>query len=316
MKRFLIFILIAILFGAVVFGMTSYNKYKNTLEKIASQDGQNDQEEDHKETGLIENRKLSDPFILLLFGISEREAFNDPGHSDTVMLALVDPELKKVHLISIPRDSYVDIPGHGKGRINFAYPRGGASLLMEILESWLDLDIYAYASINFQGFIDLVDLLGGIEVCVPRDMHYDDPFDGTSIHLEKGEHQLLNGTDTLGFVRFRKSNDGIHDSDYQRIERQQIALSLLADKVSSIGTLTRINEIMDVLSVNVKTSLKAVELDSLIKSFVTFNIDNMHTTSIRGEGHLVNGAWYEIITEEEKGRIQRIIKDFMERNYP
>ena len=113
-------------------------------------------------------------------------------------------------------------------------------------------------------------------------------------------------------MRFRKSNDGVHDSDYQRMERQQLALSLLADKLSSIRTLTKISRIMEILSANVKTSLKADELDALIKSFLSFKIDNLQTTSIQGGGHLINEAWYEIVTEEEKGRIQNIIQDFME----
>lgn len=314
MKRVVIFLLILLLIGAGACGVTNYVEYKKTLEKMTVQEEQNNQEEGHGEIGLIEKRILSAPFALLLFGISEREAFNDPGHSDTIMLALVDAELGKVHLISIPRDAYVDIPGYGKDRINSAYPRKGPALLMETLENWLDLDIYAYVSINFQGFIDLVDLVDGIEVCVPREMHYDDPVDGTSIHLEKGEKHL-DGKDTLGFVRFRKSNDGIHDSDYQRMERQQLALSLLADKLSSIRTLTRISRIMEILSENVKTTLKADELDALIKSFLSFNINNLQTTSIQGGGHLINGAWYEIVAEEEKGRIQSIIQNFMEENY-
>ena len=149
MKRAVTILLILILIGAGACGVTSYVEYKNTLEKMTVPEDQNNQEEG--ETGLIENQKLVDPFAILLFGISEREAFNDPGHSDTIMLALVDPEPAKVHLISIPRDAYVDIPGFGKDRINTAYPRGGPALLMETLENWLDLDIYAYASINFQG---------------------------------------------------------------------------------------------------------------------------------------------------------------------
>jgi LCP family protein required for cell wall assembly len=313
MKRAVIILLIILLLGAGACGVTNYVEYRKTLEKMSVPEEQNNQEEGHEEIGIIENRKLAAPFALLLFGISEREAFNDPGHSDTIMLALVDPELVKVHLISIPRDAYVDIPGYGKNRINSAYPRGGAALLMETIENWLDLDLYAYVSINFQGFIDLVDLVDGIEVYVPREMHYDDPVDGTSIHLSKGQH-LLDGKDALGFVRFRKSNDGVHDSDYQRMERQQLALSLLADKLSSIRTLARINRIMDILSANVKTTLKADELDALIKSFLSFNISNLQTTSIQGGGHLINEAWYELVTEEEKGRIQNIIQDFMKGN--
>ena len=311
MKKPIVYVLVAVLIVGVVSFVLSINaKYQQTLTNIAKIEENKEAEENTGE--IIEEKKSEDPFILLLFGISNRAILNDPGRADTIMLALVDPLSGKIQLISIPRDAYVDIPGYGENKINAAYPRGEADLLKKTIENWLDIDIHAYASINFEGFIDLVDLVGGIEVYVPRDMKYDDIADGTSIDLKKGE-QVLDGKNALDFVRFRISNDGRHSSDYARMERQQQALTVLSNKLASIRMITRVNHIMNILSANVKTSLSVDELDSLIKRFYAIDMQSLETTSLQGGGHLINGAWYEIVPDTEVERIQGIIKAFYEK---
>ncbi len=311
MKKPIVYVLVAVLIVGVVSFVLSINaKYQQTLTNIAKIEENKEAEE--KTGEIIEEKKSEDPFILLLFGISNRAILNDPGRADTIMLALVDPLSGKIQLISIPRDAYVDIPGYGENKINAAYPRGEADLLKKTIENWLDIDIHAYASINFEGFIDLVDLVGGIEVYVPRDMKYDDIADGTSIDLKKGE-QVLDGKNALDFVRFRISNDGRHSSDYARMERQQQALTVLSNKLASIRMITRVNHIMNILSANVKTSLSVDELDSLIKRFYAIDMQSLETTSLQGGGHLINGAWYEIVPDTEVERIQGIIKAFYEK---
>ncbi len=310
MKKPFVYILVAVLIvGAVSYGLSINAKYKQTLTNIAQVEEKKEAEET---TGKpIAEIKSEEPFILLLFGISNRVTLNDPGRADTIMLALIDPGSGKIQLISIPRDAYVDIPGYGENKINAAYPRGEADLLKQTIENWLDIDIHAYASINFEGFIDIVDLVGGIEIYVPRDMKYDDIADGTSIDLKKGE-QVLNGKNALDFVRFRMSNDGRHSSDYDRMERQQQALSVLSGKLASIRMITRVNHIMNILSANVKTSLSVDKLDSLIKRFYAIDMQALETTSLQGGGYLINGAWYEIVPDTEIERIQGIIKVFYE----
>lgn len=292
MKKTLLFILLAVFItGAVIFGLTLNARYKNTLTSISVAVKENEDDEFTKET--IEEAKQT-PFILLLFGISNREALNDPGKADTIMLALINPELGEISLISIPRDAYVDVPGYGKDKINSAYFLGKADLLKKTIESWLEIDIHAYASINFEGFIDLVDLVGGIRVNVPRDMKYNDPVDGTNIDLKKGE-QVLDGKNALDFVRFRKSSDGRHASDYERIERQQQALTVLSNNLASIRMIARVHSIMDILSANVETSLTVEELDLLMKKFYSTDMQEIQTTSLQGGGHLINGVWENII---------------------
>lgn len=257
-----------------------------------------------------ENAKDVDPFAMLIYGISAREHLNnDPGHSDTMMIALVDPQKEKVSLISIPRDSYVNIPGRGMDKINVAYPIGGSKLMMETIENWLDVDIYGFTSINFQGFTDIVDLIGGIDVYVPRKMEYDDPNDGTRVRLYTGQ-QILDGKNALDFVRFRISNDGKHDSDYVRMERQQEALKAISKEITSIRSIPRIFNMMSILSDNIKTSLSPSELEKLIKTFLSFKPDSLETDSIIGGGYIINGVWYEVVPEKEVERINKIIYEF------
>jgi LCP family protein required for cell wall assembly len=219
------------------------------------------------------SKKEEEPFAFLLFGISEASP------PDTFILALIDVELQKVQLISVPRDSYVDIPGYRKDKINSAYSKGGASLLRKTLENWLGVKIAGYASINYQGFIDLVNIIDGLNVNVSRDMQYDDPVNGTHINIKKGQ-QVLDGQKALDFVRFRQSNDGNHASDYDRMERQQTALKILADKLISIKSLSRYQEILNILSSNIKTTLTVEEINLLIRKFYSFDTKNLQTSSI------------------------------------
>ncbi|AOY77813.1 LCP family protein [Clostridium formicaceticum] len=165
--------------------------------------------------------------------------------------------------------------------------------------------------LDFEGFIELVDLMGGIEVEVKRRMEYDDPIDGTNIRLTPGQ-QILDGKNALDFVRFRQSNDGRHASDYDRMERQQQALQSLAGKITPLRVLTKLNDMMNILGDNVTTSLTAKELEALIKIFASFDPENLQTTSLQGEGYYHNGAWYEKIPQGEIERIKTMMEDFLD----
>lgn len=287
-----------------------YQSYKSTLEDMHEVD--QEQPMNKPEEAAPE---LVDPFIVLLYGIDKRQGTHDSGRPDTLMLALVDPQLLKVSLISIPRDSYVSIPGYTKkDKINSAYPRGGSQLTMQTIEEWFDTDIYAHVAIDFDGFIELVDLLGGIEVNVDRKISYDDPTDGTRIRLEKGL-QVLDGKNALDFVRARLDNRGpnYYTSDYLRMERQQLVLKTLGREIVSFKSIPKVFEMMSVLGDNVSTSLTPKELDELVRTFYQFNISNLETTSVQGDGMQLNGGWYEDIPETEIERIKTVITNFINR---
>lgn len=184
--------------------------------------------------------------------------------SDTMLLVHISKARDKAVIISIPRDTYALIPEHknaqGKlipakhSKINSAFNWGGAPLLIQVLENMTDLKIDHYVEVNFAGFADVVDALGGIEVCTKKDI--DDP--KSHLVLAAGVH-TLNGIEALKYVRTREF-DGL--GDIGRMQRQQAFMSSVLRKATSAGVL--LNPITMVNFVN--SSLSAVITDSGLKS--------------------------------------------------
>ncbi|MFI5538524.1 LCP family protein [Nocardia sp. NPDC051900] len=150
-----------------------------------------------------------------------------PERTDTIMLVHV-PQSGKTTLVSLPRDSYVSIPGQGKDKLNAAFAIGGPALLVQTVEIATGLRIDHYAQIGFGGFASVVDTLGGIDVCVPKPI--DDPLAG--IDLPAG-CQRLNGPQALGFVRSRATAL----ADLDRMNNQRIFMAALLKKATSGATL-------------------------------------------------------------------------------
>ncbi len=141
-----------------------------------------------------------------------------------------------VKLVSIMRDTYVDIPDHGKHKINAAFAFGGPELVRKTIKQNFDIDIQYYAIVDFTGFSKIVDVIApdGIEVDIPYAMSH-----GIGMTLQPG-NQFLNGDQLLGYVRFR------HDiqSDFGRVERQQEALSKLKEQAVSIHSLLNLPKLL------------------------------------------------------------------------
>jgi LCP family protein required for cell wall assembly len=147
--------------------------------------------------------------------------------TDTIMLVYLPPGGESA-LISVPRDSYVDIPGNGKNRINAAYAFGGPELLVQTVERNTGLRLDGYMEIGFGGFVNVIDALGGIRMCVPKAIKDRD----SNIDLPKG-CQTLSGVEALGYVRMRKADPR---GDLGRVERQREMLAAVADKAASPAT--------------------------------------------------------------------------------
>jgi LCP family protein required for cell wall assembly len=148
--------------------------------------------------------------------------------SDTIMILHIPANGGRPVLISIPRDSYVPIPGHGSSKINAAYDLGGPALLAQTLQNVTGLYINHYMGIGFGGFVSVVNAVGGVRMCLPGPMV--DPKAGLNL---KAGCQNLNGDQALGYVRTR--NFAI--SDIQREQDQRLFLKALLDKMTSTGTL-------------------------------------------------------------------------------
>jgi LCP family protein required for cell wall assembly len=159
--------------------------------------------------------------------------------TDTIMVLHV-PNSGPAALVSLPRDSYVPIPGHNKNKINAAYSFGGAKLLTETVEQATGLRMDAYVEVGFGGFVKIIDSVGGIEMCVPREIHDKD----AGLDLDKGCQQL-DGPKALGYVRYRKSDP---KGDLGRVERQREMIAAVAGKALSPATFANPNRYRKVLS--------------------------------------------------------------------
>lgn len=209
----------------------------------------------------------TEPVNILLMGVDARGVKEgEVPRSDTMLVASLDPVKKKFYVFSILRDTYVDIPEYGKERINTAITHG-PNTAMQTVSDLLGIPIQYYVYTDFQGFIKLVDAVGGVDYEVEKDMVYKTKADGPEydIDLKKG-FQHLDGNQALQYVRFR------HDatSDFTRTERQRGFLKAVADKVISTTSLLKLPDILSQvvpfvdtnLSVNDMVKLASVGYDS------------------------------------------------------
>jgi len=195
--------------------------------------------------------------ILLLGGDSRGLGKNEAPRADTLIVASIDPVTKEGALLSILRDTYVKIPGYGEERINASLALGGPELAMKTVSELLDLPIQYYIYTDFQGFIALIDAIGGIDFYVEKDMKYSDSADGHQYDIDLKEGmQRLDGSKALQYVRFR------HDalSDYARTERQRNFLMALAEKMQSSSSLIKLPRILSAVDPYIETNLTVTDM--------------------------------------------------------
>lgn len=154
---------------------------------------------------------------------------NEAGQRTDTIMVLSIPASGRPALISIPRDSYLPIPGHGKNKVNAAYSLGGPQLLVKTVEQNTGLRVDAYLEIGFGGFVNVIDSVGGIEMCLPKAIKDKD----SHIDLPKG-CQTLDGTNALGYVRMRHADPL---GDLGRVQRQRTMLAAVARKGVSAGSI-------------------------------------------------------------------------------
>lgn len=250
---------------------------------------------------------------LLLLGTDKRaDSKADNPRSDMMMVVSLDPPTNTAAMFSVMRDTYVDIPGYSPNRINTAMALGGPQLAMRTVSELVDLPIQYYVSTDFEGFISLVDELGGIELDVEKNMRYKTNADQNKydIDLQKGL-QVLDGTKALQYVRFR------HDatSDFSRTERQRKFLSALGKEVQSATSIFKLPTLLNSIEPHIQTNLSFVDMTKLAvmaHGFDTSDIPGMQVppTELITDTR-VNGASVLAVDRE---RLQPVIKDFIERS--
>lgn len=186
-------------------------------------------------------------------------------HTDTLMVITLDTAAKKANIVSVPRDTQVDVPRKTK-KINTAYTVGGVEELKKELESILGFSPQHHAIVDLEAFAKLVNAVGGVEFDVPQDMDMDDPTQNLHIHLRKGR-QILNGDKALQLVRFR----GYPSADIGRMETQQKFLKALAKKLLKTSNIPKIGKFMDIFQQDVKTDLSLRDLQWFARQAMELN---------------------------------------------
>ncbi|WP_127534415.1 LCP family protein [Paenibacillus kobensis] len=239
--------------------------------------------------------------ILLMGGDGRGLEKNQVARSDTMMVVSIDPATKKAHVFSVLRDTYVDIPDHGRGRINTAVTEGGERLARTTIGNLLGLDIQYYVYTEFEGFKSLIDEIGGIDFYVEKDMNYVDNADLNryDIHLKKGQ-QHLDGDHALQYVRFR------HDamSDFTRTERQRAFMKAVADKILTGWNILKMKDIIESVEPYIETNLTVedmLKLGNLGRNVSMAGSEQVPPMDLIGEDK-VGGAAVIGIKDEDKLR--------------
>ncbi|MGA7932900.1 MAG: LCP family protein [Kovacikia sp.] len=220
--------------------------------------------EDLWQTGL--QYQVARPVNVLVMGIDRvpgapegSQALFD-GRSDTMLLLRLDPNDDSVKLLSIPRDTQVEIPGVGVTKINDANVEGGPKLAAATVSSTLNgIQIDRYVRVSTEAFRELVDLMGGVEVYVPKPMSYTDQTQKLKINLSSGL-QTLNGDQAEQFARFRHDDYG----DIGRVQRQQILMRSLLKRLTSPMVIPRLPGLISTMQRYIDTNLSTEEMLALV----------------------------------------------------
>ncbi|MBB5378253.1 LCP family protein required for cell wall assembly [Deinococcus metalli] len=210
------------------------------------------------------------PVTVLLAGVAPRYDDTAPvwpwpakpedysGNTDTILLAQARPD-GQVNLLSIPRDSWMNIPGWGYGKINGANPHGGPDMLIAAVQKLTGVHVDGYAFVSLYALRALTDAAGGITLDVPSRMKYDDNAGHLHIDLQPGP-QHLNGVQAEGFLRFRHDNLG----DIGRVARQQLFLKALAGQVKRPWNWWRVPLMLSAVDRNTKSGLDKQTMGALL----------------------------------------------------
>jgi len=277
----------------LIFIGTAYYTIQKTMNKINTPLIETTDES--KEQKIVTKK---DPFSVLMLGVDERK--NDGGRSDTMIVITVNPEKQTMKMLSIPRDTRTEIIGHNSvDKINHAYAFGGVPMAVDTVEHFLDIPIDYYVFVNMDGFLQIIDTIGGVTIDNDMDLTFD------SYHYPKGEI-TLDGDNALIFSRIRYEDPR---GDFGRQIRQRQIIEAVLKKASSTSSiLLKASDMLDVVGDNVRmnfTMKDLIQLQSIYK-----NMDgNLEQLSFKeGDGKRINNIWYFIPKETELEKIKSELK--------
>ncbi|MFE5323478.1 LCP family protein [Paenibacillus sp. NPDC056579] len=301
-KRIVKIALSCLLVGAATVGVYAYSLVQDTnevIEKIGTPE----------QVAVAESAKVK-PLTFLLMGIDHRVE-SGSLNSDVMMVVTVNPNDQSATLVSIPRDMQLDPKGLPERKANYYYPYfynsdkdTAFANTKKVFQELLGIPIDYAMTIDFDGFRQTVDILGGLTIDVDMDMRYVDDEDGTNINLKKGVSKL-NGKQVLDFVRYRKSNRDTQDSsDLERNQRQQQVLGVMLDSLKSAGGITKLSQIIGTVGNHMRTDVPASQIRDLISTYFNMNPSNVDYIHLEG----VWESPYVIVKKEDIEQASNALK--------
>lgn len=249
---------------------------------------------------VLTESSANDPYYVLLLG-SDARANDAASRSDTMILARVDARAGKVTLVSIPRDTKVEIPGHGTQKINAAYAFGGAAGAVEAVEDFAGVEISHYVEIHFDELETAVDELGGVWIKVPVSNNQTGA-SNTGVELNAGT-QRMNGEQALAFARERY---GYNEGDFQRAENQRLLVQAIADQVLSLPA-TDLPGAVQSLASCVSTDYSLNDLVTLAQTFQSAERHTFYSAMVPSTTQTIDGVSYTITLEDEWANMMQMV---------
>ncbi|MCK8826954.1 LCP family protein [Natroniella acetigena] len=294
----LVILVVVLLIGGVNLVVFRYLDSESSLNNIRQKE---------KAEVEVDDEELEERLNILVLGI-DAEA-EESKRSDTILLVSLDLTTNQVGVISIPRDTRVKLADRDSyHKVNAAYAYGGVDLTKKTVEEFLDVSIDHYLKVDYQGFIDVVDALGGVELEIEQDLYYVDRADDLYIDLKAGTRKL-NGEESLKYVRFRDNQLG----DIGRVQRQQGFLKAAVDQVLSSQTILRLPGLIKEVNNAVMTDLKLTEKLQLASIINQFSLEQVQMELLPGIPNYIAGVSYWVPLEQ---KIEALVDAmFNKRNY-
>ncbi|WP_369901764.1 LytR family transcriptional regulator [Bacillus manliponensis] len=274
-----------------------YSNVSNTLDAV-HKPLDRDKSDKRKEAVDVADQK---PVSILMMGVDQRA--DEAARSDSLMLFTLNPGTKSMKITSIPRDTYTEIVGKGKkDKINHAYAFGGIDMAVKTVENFLDVPVDHYIEVNMEGFKDIVDAVGGVDVNNDLDFTYE----GT--HFEKGNIHL-DGAEALKYSRMRYEDPR---GDFGRQMRQRQVIQAVIKEGATVSSLANYGSVLTAIEKNVKTSLTQSQMFDMQKNYKGC-IENIEEIQIPGNGGKAsNGIWYYHVSEKDRLDLSNKLRQHLE----
>jgi len=286
LRRLITFLVLGVLLALVLWVGYGYSQFRGSL------DDANQRIDEPTRAALTPGGSLlSDASTTLVLG-SDHRPDGGSGRSDSILLVRVDPARNRITQLSIPRDLRVTIPGHGDDRINVAYTLGGPALAIKTVQNLTGMEINHVVLVDFSGFRELVDALGGVTIDNPTKI-ISNSFDGHPWRFGRGRLHL-DGRHALAYARVRENTVNGADNDLTRGLRQQRVLQAIASGLASPGTLLHLPHVGRAVGKPLTTDLSANDLMKLgwrqLRASSTLHCRLGGTiTSVGGASELIGG---------------------------